>query len=140
MSTAAGLPPGAMQPASANEQLWLASRAPSSPNTNSAGQSYAPDYESPRSPPRQARSPPPNQYTNHDWSHGEYEGSGGGKPPNRSLSANAAVPSSPAYNSNALKKKAPSAMAASDYRRQRSSEGGEEEDVPLAVWQQQRRK
>lgn len=143
----AGLPPGAMPPASSNEELWLASMSSSLPtnstsprlsSASSGGQSYGSDRESSRSPPRQARSPPPNQYSNHDWTRGGEPG--GGKLPNRSLSANAAVASNPSHTHNALKKKAPSAIAASDHRRQRTSEGGEEEDVPLAIWQQQRRK
>jgi len=134
-SSGPSLPPGAMQPASVGEQLWLASlpsEASSVPN-------------GPSSPPRSrpARSPPPSQYSNHDWNgNADWDvsvGGAGGKPPARSLSANA-VTGPNAVNSSTLKKKAPSAAAVKAERRPRTSEGTGEEDVPLAVWQHQRRK
>lgn len=143
------LPPGAMAPLSTNEQLWIASLPPSSPTsrTPSSPQSYSPNQDSSRNahPPRPARSPPPNNHSHshkHDWSRSsEWDGTGNGKIPTRSLSANAIAPQvSSSYSTGGLKKKVASVNATTPDRRPRTSEGGEEEDVPLAVWQQQRRK
>ena len=68
-----------------------------------------------------------------------------GRSPSRSLSATAYSPGHPAVNG-ALQRKGNSAHAVTPYdKRPHTSDGmvnghGEEEDVPLAVWQQQRRK
>ncbi|KAH8116466.1 hypothetical protein DFH11DRAFT_1213250 [Phellopilus nigrolimitatus] len=144
------LPPGAMAPLPTNEQLWLASQSsskspPRSTSSTAPSHSYSQssDYSHSQQPPRSARSPPPNHhYSNNEWErNGTVDGSGGGKTPVRSLSANAASPPPnlvhQGHHSGGLKKKVASASAGSLDRRQRTSE---EEDVPLAIWQQQRRK
>ncbi|TDL23937.1 hypothetical protein BD410DRAFT_820505 [Rickenella mellea] len=152
------LPPGAM-PAPTPEQNWLSSSLQSPSQRSAPLSSSSSNYSStpPQSadapafgPVRSSRSPPPaRRSANNDSA-----------PPlpvvttklqGRSLSASAVVPHSAPPNGN-LKKKVASAtaLAAERDRRPKSSEGraaasfaiggGEEEDVPLAVWQQQRRK
>lgn len=165
---ATGLPPGAMAPISSGEQLWIGAQPSSEPGSFSAagdqswfgapmpGARSAPpislNYSNAQPAPvgeagqthhpRPARSPPPSHYSNHEWNR-SYEwdapvGGGGLAPkgPSRSLSANAVAPS----GGGVLKKKVASAVAAPADRRPRTSEGVADEDVPLAVWQQQRRK
>ncbi|KAF5388718.1 hypothetical protein D9757_004786 [Collybiopsis confluens] len=124
------LPPGAMAPI---EQGWS---VPGSPRQHTS------------SPPPQANphSPPPNSYNSQQQ--GKF---GGGRPPGRSLSATAVSSASPPAAPNGMLRKGQSAHAAvpakarprtpeSQYQRQQPNGMTEEEDVPLAVWQQQRRR
>lgn len=159
-STSPGLPPGAMAPMSSAEHMWMSSASTSEsdhhsarststspPRSNSVSSYDVDGSNQPR--PRPVRSPPPaNQASPRngvDW-----EGAGSGGKPSRSLSANAVAPSHSGQSrhhhnhGNALKKKAPSASVATPSagavpaRRPRTADG-EEEDVPLAVWQQRRK-
>lgn len=159
------LPPGAMPPASTNEQLWLATQSNSAPtrqplaatqpNAYPPNSNYSDYGRGPsQAPPRSTRTPPPGQHygSQHQQHQQQFEwarpldGSMSGKPPSRSLSANAA-PTPDAYNHQqqrnwVLRKKPASAIAVPPdrYHAQRgSSDGAEEEDMPLAVWQQRRK-
>ncbi|KAL0953676.1 hypothetical protein HGRIS_004874 [Hohenbuehelia grisea] len=126
------LPPGAMAPAS-NQQL----RKPSSSSPP---------------PQRRSRSPPPSNnygqpslgmYANGGHDPAMLGGGGGAKLPGRSLSATAVPSSSPHMNGKAPSRKGSSVHAVSPtspHGRQESDGMGEEEDMPLAVWQQQRRR
>ncbi|KDR80542.1 hypothetical protein GALMADRAFT_222137 [Galerina marginata CBS 339.88] len=149
-----GLPPGAMPPA--DQSPWMSQPGPPPPSQHRS--------PSPNPPPnpnahRRSRSPP-----SHNRQHNNFplqnqpmqlqklntseeslgDKSGGHRGPSRSLSATAtASPALPAVNGGI--RKGNSAHAVTPYdRRPRTSEGrspnGEEEDVPLAVWQQQRRR
>ncbi|KAI5123522.1 hypothetical protein M0805_006682 [Coniferiporia weirii] len=149
-SPQAGPPPGAMQthpPQQTNEQLWMAMQSNSSntgwgssPSSNSYPQGV--DYN--QQPQRSTRTPPPTHYSsNGEWGRGMDGGGGGVKVPARSLSANAVSPvPSPAHHgqqNGVLKKKVASVSAVSPDRHQWSGDPNEEEDVPLAVWQQRRK-
>ncbi|KAE9391339.1 hypothetical protein BT96DRAFT_925356 [Gymnopus androsaceus JB14] len=122
------LPPGAMPPI--DQSSWS---APGSPRQHTSSP--------PPSPQARSRSPPNfNQYGNNMMA-------GGGRAPGRSLSATA-VPSAP--NVNGKLRKGTSAHAVVPKGRPRTPESqqhayqangtSEEEDVPLAVFQQQRRR
>ncbi|KAF8513416.1 hypothetical protein BU17DRAFT_77198 [Hysterangium stoloniferum] len=125
------LPPGAMLPMSHSMDLsWLNASGSGSPppNSSTSGSHNAYSYSPPRSPspksqqqpqvqqhqqapPRQPRSPPPNHLANPG--HPKHStASASGRLPGRSLSATAVVPP--------------------------ASQSGDE-DMPLAVWQQQQR-
>lgn len=149
------LPPGAMLPMSHSmDPAWLkASGSGSPPPISSISSSHNPySYSPPRSPspgsqqqpqpqqhqqtpPRRPRSPPPNNPANPG--HPKHPTAvPSGRLPGRSLSATAVAP--PASQSGTrLKKKQPNAPPL----RRRSSDGGTlgDEDMPLAVWQQQQR-
>ncbi|KIK60411.1 hypothetical protein GYMLUDRAFT_244409 [Collybiopsis luxurians FD-317 M1] len=135
------LPPGAMAPM---EQSWSASGSPRQ-------QTGSPPPQS--NPQRRSRSPPPNPYNTQHQQQGMYSG---GRTPGRSLSATA-VPSSSPPNANGRLRKGVSAHAVPPKARPRTPESqyqqqpqqrnvyqpngmAEEEDMPLAVWQQQRRR
>lgn len=138
------LPPGAMPPV-AVEQSWLSNQASTS-MLNSRGHTSPspPRSTSPPSPsnqsvaPRRARSPPPNRYTPAQEKQPAYSAPGA-RHPSRSLSASAAPPivSNMHHLNNAKLKKGISAHAVVQNPRRRPSE---DEDVPLALWQQTRRK
>ena len=138
------LPPGAMPPV-AVEQTWLSNQASTS-MLNSRGHTSPspPRSTSPPSPPnqsvapRRARSPPPNRYTPAQEKQPAYSAPGS-RLPSRSLSASAAPPivSNMHHLNNAKLKKGVSAHAVVQNSRRRPSE---DEDVPLALWQQTRRK
>lgn len=134
------LPPGAMAP------VPVSAPTPRKPSTSSPSPSSVPH--------RQSRSPPPQHHGQQPLTQNRYnsnvaqEVTGGvGRGPSRSLSATA-VPSPQPPQVNGKVRKGTSAHAVPAYgRRPRTSEGnveqngtGEEEDVPLAVWQQQRRR
>lgn len=139
-----GLPPGAMAPKDQQQQNWMSPISPQRRNP------------SPNPPDRRSQSPPshgqyspqknPLQQLQHQNTSQESLGerNGGFRSPGRSLSANASSPSPPL--SNGAVRKGNSAHATANYseRRPRTAEGRspseQEEDVPLAVWQQQRRK
>ncbi|TFK51888.1 hypothetical protein OE88DRAFT_1712355 [Heliocybe sulcata] len=138
------LPPGAMPPVTSVsvDQSWLASssapRGSASPRATSppSAQSSAAAAQPPPGA-RQSRSPPPNRYTPVQENHAH----DGGTKPGRSMSATAAVPPSPSMNGKI--RKVSSAHAVPNNHRQRTtSEGGigSEEDVPLAFYQQQKRR
>lgn len=148
-----GLPPGAMPPVSSAEQLWLATQASTSgpiSQTPSASYQYSQgtDYSQNQPPSRSSRSPPSNSYHNSSGSLDWGRTNDSQKTPMRSLSANAVAPSNQQYGNQyygqgnnqgagGLKKKMASASAVAPDRRQQVSE---DEDVPLAMWQQQRRR
>ena len=150
-STTSNLPPGAMPPLSSNEQLWLAATSgplaqnPSGTYQHSQGSEYSQNHP----PSRNVRTSSSNNYHNSSNSLDWGRGNDSQKTPMRSLSANAVVPPSNQQYGNqyygqgnhqgagGLKKKMASASAVSPDRRQQVSE---DEDVPLAMWQQQRRR
>lgn len=113
-----GLPPGAMPPV--DQQLWLSQSPPSSP-------SPPPNKSPPRS-----RSPPPQQPI--------YSQENAAPHPRPHRSQSAIVTPSPHVNGKI--RKGTSAYAGTPTRAQEPLQNGsaEEEDVPLAVWQQQRRR
>ena len=126
------LPPGAMPPLNV-EQSWMHSGAPvnSSPTSPPPRQGSPPTSPSssgsrrPRSPQQSNRYAPQQDKV--------FAGQGGGRSPGRSLSATA-TPSQPMAPMNGKVKKVMSAHAVP------ARQSSEDEDVPLAVWQQQRRK
>ncbi|KIM44490.1 hypothetical protein M413DRAFT_442463 [Hebeloma cylindrosporum] len=138
------LPPGAMPPA--DQSAWN-NQTPSSLSTQQRPNP---------GPPRRSRSPPSQQHNHHPpqkqpmqlhklTSQENLAERTGHRGPSRSMSATTYTsPNLPSPNG-ALRK-GNSASAVSPYdKRPHTSEGrpggnGEEEDVPLAVWQQQRRK
>jgi hypothetical protein len=139
------LPPGAMAPVSVDQQPWFSQSPPSSSPRPRQSLSPPPPGMSGNSPPsagfsnsRRSRSPPPPNQPLLSQSQREKSPSGG-RIPGRSLSATAAPP----QVNGRLKKGSASAHAVlpanSGRRRPRTSDGAEE-DVPLAVWQQQRRR
>lgn len=134
------LPPGAMPPI-AVEQTWLV-QSGSTPLANSRGQSSpSPPHSRSTSPPssssaaspqpRRTRSPPPNRYTPAQ----EKQPYSGGRLPSRSLSATAAPPVQTMHHVNGKLKKGTSAHAVVQNHRR-----SEDEDMPLAMWQQQQRR
>jgi len=130
------LPPGAMPPVENNWTGHSISRGLQSPaRTSSPPQSADLGYNQR---PRTSRSPPPHHYQNHEAQ--GLSSSTGARVPTRSLSATA-NPVLPPQHNGVLKKKPASANATSpDWKfrqRETPSAGGEEEDVPLALWQQQ---
>ena len=163
-SPASGLPPGAMPPA---DPTWLASAQvvggtlpTRMQQPSSHGYTQSADYAyNQQSAPRSSRSPPGNIAMNntYDWNR-KGEMAQGGKAPSRSLSANAVAPGAPQnrqydqyqqysqYGQTAqppnggLKKKVASASAVAPDRDRRQQRTSDDEDVPLAMWQQQRRK
>ncbi|KAL6306178.1 hypothetical protein BKA93DRAFT_775313 [Sparassis latifolia] len=131
------LPPGAMSPA-AVEQTWLSSTgsAPSVARNHTSSspppRATSPPSLSAQSSPRRTRSPPAgNRYTPAQ----EKQPYSGQRVPGRSLSASAVPPVPPMPQINGKVKKGASAHAVVQHRH-----GSEDEDVPLAVWQQQQRR
>ncbi|KAJ8521711.1 hypothetical protein ONZ45_g1603 [Pleurotus djamor] len=146
------LPQGAMPPASVTngDQPWA--------QTNSGTRQRG--HSSPSPPPmmasssssssaaqRRSRSPPPHNHSQPSLVGGMNSDSmSGGKLPGRSLSATAVPSPSPQLANGKPLRKGVSAHAVApqpnNHRRPKSSEmnGAGDEDVPLAVWQQQRRK
>ncbi|KAJ4473858.1 hypothetical protein J3R30DRAFT_736965 [Lentinula aciculospora] len=133
------LPPGAMPPV--EKSNWSASGSPRQSNSS-------PPPLLGSSPQRRSRSPP-NAY-NPQGTYGNII-SGGGRAPGRSLSATAVPSPSPSPpNLNGRIRKGSSAHAVPSKARPRTPESqlhaypanrvAEEEDVPLAVWQQQRKR
>lgn len=143
--TTAQLPPGAMPPV-AVEQTWLTSPPPASPPlspmTRGHSSSPPPRMRSPPSAnpapsPRQAKSPPPAQRYSPVSPPIEKVPSGQGRAPSRSLSASASppMPQGRPINGASLSRKGNSAHAVLPHQRGIT----EEEDVPLAVYQQRRK-
>jgi len=153
------LPPGAMPPVNVEQGVWSQRSMP--PNRN---QSKSPPLRGP-SPPmnsqtRRARSPPHQQQQHpHQPRYTPAQdkqpmigiGAGGGRGPGRSLSATAVppVPPVPQLNGNAKLRKGSSAQAVMVHSpigqgglglNQHPKGISEEEDMPLAVYQAQRRK
>ncbi|RDB23402.1 Protein zds1 [Hypsizygus marmoreus] len=134
------LPPGAMPPDQAAWQQSHVSRQQSPSSSRS------------RSPPSQQNinAQPPNagRYNLNSSQDNLVLGGGGGERiPGRSLSATAVSPSPPMTNGKVRKGQSAHAVAPAHGRQPRISEGqheqngtGEEEDMPLAMWQQQRRR
>lgn len=132
------LPPGAMSP-SAVEQLWSATGGSTVTSVNRVGTSPPPRSTSPSgnptSPPRRARSPPsPSRYTPAQEKQPNIPA---GRVPGRSLSATASPVQPLGTQVNGKLRKGISAHAVVQNHRQHISE---EEDVPLALYQQQRRR
>ncbi|KAI0718092.1 hypothetical protein C8T65DRAFT_101166 [Cerioporus squamosus] len=127
------LPPGAMPPV-AVEQGWV---SPSSVPVNRSLSASPPRQSPPTSPSptgsRRPRSPPNNRYTPAQEKQPQLPGLGGGRSPGRSLSATA-MPSQPMAAMNGKVKKVMSAHAVP------ARQSSEDEDVPLALWQQQQRR
>jgi len=136
-----GLPPGAMPPV--DKQIWMSQTNPSlspplripSPNPQARPEPSTPNHF-----PQQLRKQTSQEILN--TRNGVY-----GKVPMRSLSATASIlpqGSSPQLNGD-LNRSSSHTPGISVYpKRPRTAEsapqGGEEEDLPLAVWQQQRRR
>ncbi|CAK5267586.1 unnamed protein product [Mycena citricolor] len=120
------LPPGAMAPA--DHSSWQAS-----PRTQSASPPPAAQ--------RRSRSPPPPNMYNAAGGQG-----GGARLAGRSLSATAAMPSAaqpPPMNGKIRKGQSAHAGVPANARRPQPANGapiGEEEDMPLAMWQRQQRR
>ena len=127
------LPPGAMPPV-AVEQGWM---SPSSVPVNRSSSASPPQPSPPTSPSppgsRPPRSPPNNRYTPAQEKQPQLPHMGGGRSPGRSLSATA-TPSQPMAPMNGKVKKVMSAHAVP------TRQSSEDEDVPLAVWQQQQQR
>jgi hypothetical protein len=139
-----GLPPGAMPPL--DQSSWQQSSAPrkhSSPSPPSS-----PVSRRSRSPPQAQGGQPNAGRYNLNTSQENLALGGGNRIPGRSLSATAVPsPSPPPMNGKVRKGASAHAVVPSQGRRPRTSEGrqepngtGEEEDMPLAMWQQQRRR
>ncbi|KAJ6518723.1 hypothetical protein C8R45DRAFT_807282 [Mycena sanguinolenta] len=139
------LPPGAMAPV--DQSTWLVGQAP-------AGRSHANASPPPmaNAPQRRSRSPPPMNMKQQQPmpAFNPDGGQGGARLGGRSLSATAAVPTPPPMNGKIRKGQsayAGTAGTANGQRRPRTGEGqpvvnggGEEEDMPLAMWQRQQRR
>ncbi|KAJ7623279.1 hypothetical protein FB45DRAFT_925155 [Roridomyces roridus] len=129
------LPPGAMAPV--DQSTWMAGAPPRKP-----GNSSPPPMQG-GPPHRRSRSPPPPQMNNHGGIHQQYNpdgGQGGARLPGRSLSATA-IASAPQQPANGKIRKGQSAYAGSPANANgRRPRDGEEEDVPLAVWQRQQQR
>ncbi|KZT07487.1 uncharacterized protein LAESUDRAFT_713585 [Laetiporus sulphureus 93-53] len=133
------LPPGAMPPV-AVEQGWVSPAGSPQPVTSRGQSSASPPRSSisesaaPQpSATRRARSPPPNRYT--PAQEKQSYGGGGVKIPSRSLSASAAPPVQTMQHVNGKLRKGVSAHAVStNYLH------SEDEEIPLALWQQQQRR
>ncbi|KAI0831961.1 hypothetical protein BC628DRAFT_1310958 [Trametes gibbosa] len=130
------LPPGAMPPI-AVEQTWIANAGSSlnHPSTSPPPRSGSPPASPSSAGSRRPRSPPSaNRYTSGQEKQPYSGGAGGGaRAPGRSLSATAAPPQ-PMAPMNGKVKKVMSAHAVP------ARQSSEDEDLPLAVWQQQQRR
>ncbi|KAF8638945.1 hypothetical protein AX16_010419 [Volvariella volvacea WC 439] len=137
------LPPGAMPPS--DQTAWM----------NQTQHQYSRKQDTASPPPGAHRSKSPQnagqslnavRYNNSSQESITLGNNGSGnRPPSRSLSANAAVPTQPPVNGHKPRKISANAAIPTHAKRPRTSDGppeqiGEEEDVPLAVWQQQRRR
>jgi hypothetical protein len=150
------LPPGAMPPM--DKSTWLSQPPPSSRKHSSTS---PPPLAVPSGsvPHRRSRSPPPphihnqqpltpNRYNPNTVQDNSMMGSGSSRTPGRSLSATVAhVASPPPVNGKLRKGSSAHAvpLSSSSGKRSKTSDGHqngirEEEDVPLAVWQQQQRR
>ncbi|KAF9005956.1 hypothetical protein BDQ17DRAFT_1239689 [Cyathus striatus] len=136
------LPPGAMAPM---DQSWMSQQVGQpvhhKPGSLGPGGQISPSAPRPSRSPPNGQSHPMNLYINSS----QESLSGTGNRPGRSLSATAVASPNPTVNGNIRKGKSAHAVTPGYGQRPRTSEGhqtapGEEEDVPLAVWQQQRRK
>ena len=133
------LPPGAMPPVNVEQGGWLNNPPPGMVPMSRGSSSSSPPHQRAVSPPsqqgqsaRRARSPPPPTQN-------RYAPPGQEKQmrlPGRSLSATAVPPIPPVPQTNGKIRKGQSAHAVLPHQRIVS----EEEDMPLAVYQQQRRK
>ncbi|KAI0630737.1 hypothetical protein C8Q77DRAFT_1160272 [Trametes polyzona] len=134
------LPPGAMPPV-AVEQTWIAGSNPPALSLSHSSTSPPPRSGSPPASPsspnsRRPRSPPSNNRYTPAQEKQPYSGvgaGGGARLPGRSLSATAS-PSQPMAPMNGKVKKVMSAHAVPP------RQSSEDEDVPLALWQQQQQR
>lgn len=142
------LPPGAMPPVNVEQGGWMAQPVAQQqgmllPHTSPSPppRTMSPPLNSPNSAnPRRARSPPVQpRYTPAQEKQPPQPYSGGGRLPGRSLSATAVAPPTPPLpqQANGKVRKGQSAHAVVTPHQRRTSE---EEDLPLAYYQQQRRK
>lgn len=133
----ARLPPGAMPPL--DQSSWQQS---SGPHKHSSPSPPSSPHRS-LSPPNQGQQPNAIRYNPNNSQENLVLG-GANRTPGRSLSATATPSPSPPVNGKIRKGTSAHAVAPSQGRRPRTSEGatgnGEEEDMPLAMWQQQRRR
>lgn len=158
------LPPGAMAPMSSEQMSWLSSPPPSPKQSHRPSSPPSPPPRAPAAPAvseaypaaRRSRSPPqhnqnrfaPSPIHMPDLYIPPTPPVPANNPPSRSRSATAsATPTQPPAHPNGKLRKNTSAQAvmANGRKPRRSdpaptSSTGEEEDVPLAVWQQQRRR
>lgn len=144
--SAPSLPPGAMPPVNVEQGGWMTQSSvtqqqgmsrPQSSSPSPPPRTMSPPSGSPNSTnPRRARSPPAQPRYTPAQEKQPY--SGGGRLPGRSLSATAAAPPVPPVPSvNGKVRKGQSAHAVTPPHQRKMSE---EEDLPLAYYQQQRRK
>ena len=132
------LPPGAMPPVSTEPSAWL-----SFPSQRKAKSPPPPGASTSQPPPRRSRSPPPPHLLNSSYRYQTADppplpGQSEGKIPSRSLSAN---PQPSPHVNGKLRKGASASASVPNGKRPKSAEdvgGREDEDVPLAFWQQQR--
>ncbi|KAK7030685.1 Zds-C domain-containing protein [Favolaschia claudopus] len=141
------LPPGAMPPV--DQSTWLVGQPPRKQSNSSP-----PPMAANSAPQRRSRSPPPPSMNQQPMPVFNAEGGqGGARLGGRSLSATAAVPSAvtppPATNGKIRKGQSAYAGTANGQRKPRAGDGaqpvvngagGEEEDMPLAIWQRQQRR
>ncbi|KAG6891223.1 hypothetical protein C0995_008475 [Termitomyces sp. Mi166 len=124
------LPPGAMSP---EQQMWHKQQPPVQRQPS----------PSPPSSPVRPRSPParnPGRYNpNSSQEHIALDNGTEHRIPVRSLSATA-VPTQPMVNGKMRKVNSAQAVITGDRRNHNVGVNGEEEDIPLAMWQQQRRR
>ena len=140
------LPPGAMAPS--DQMNWLSSPPPQATPLPKNRTVTPPPPAGPSSPaPRRSRSPPPHNQNRFApspvhmpglYNDAQIPTTPTPGAPSRSRSASAAPPSAPNSSSSGKIKKNISAQAVmANGRTQRKSDGaGDEEDVPLALWQQ----
>ncbi|GLB41776.1 putative activator of mitotic machinery Cdc14 phosphatase activation C-term [Lyophyllum shimeji] len=133
------LPPGAMPP---DQHMWQQSQPPRTRSSTSPPSSPGPSRSQSRSPPGRTH----GRYNRNSSQDTIVTGGGGERVPSRSLSATA-VSTTPMANGRVRKGTSAHAVVQTPGRRPRSSEGaqeqngnGEEEDIPLAMWQQQRQR
>ncbi|KAH7924276.1 hypothetical protein BV22DRAFT_1013572 [Leucogyrophana mollusca] len=143
------LPPGAMPPASVDQVSWPPSTAPSTapiPRTQNSPSPPPPGSQQAHArPPHRSRSPPAQNHNRYSPATAVPNRVQASRTPTRSLSATAG-PSPPiSGDGKARKVTSVHAVMTTPNGRPRTSISsgtprGEEEDVPLALWQQQRRK
>lgn len=144
------LPPGAMAPSPNDQMNWLSSppsQATSPPKNRAGSPPSSPPAGSSSPPPRRSRSPPPHNQNRFApspalmpelYNNAQVPAAPTSGAPSRSRSASATPPPPPNTNSNGKIRKNSSAHAVlANGRAPRKSDGaGDEEDVPLALWQQ----
>ncbi|KAJ7720562.1 hypothetical protein DFH07DRAFT_304958 [Mycena maculata] len=138
------LPPGAMPPV--DQSTWLVGQPPPAARKHTSGGSSPPPTVGAGPAVRRSRSPPPPGMNHHPSQgmpvYNPDGGQGGARLGGRSLSATAVPsPSPPPMNGKIRKGQSAYAGGGANGHGRRGRDGnGEEEDVPLAVWQKQQRR